>query len=258
MSSRPRRSSPATGFPCRGARWSRHGDRSPAGGAELGRCVVKAQAHAADGGRRVSSSSPTRRRKPSPRPRDARPDLQGLPHQAGCSVEEALDIAAEYYLAITVDRAPQVADHDLQREGRRRHRRGRRVHDPEPSRSLEIDAGLRPVGLRATRPRRAGRSGRQDAAIRGRHRQEAVRVFVSSDASLAEINPLVVTGEGTVIAADAKFDVDDNALFRQQELAGFREEAEEDPIEAEAHRRGRHLRAPGRRHRASSATAPGW
>src|SRR5205085_8811621 len=58
------------------------------------------------------------------------------------------------------------------------------------------------------------------------------------DASLVEINPLVVTGSGTVIAADAKFDVDDNALYRQTKLAEYREESEEDPIEAEAHRRG--------------------
>jgi succinyl-CoA synthetase beta subunit len=58
------------------------------------------------------------------------------------------------------------------------------------------------------------------------------------DASLVEINPLVVTGSSTVIAADAKFDVDDNALFRHKELAEFRELSEEDLIEAGAHRRG--------------------
>src|SRR5581483_2313009 len=50
--------------------------------------------------------------------------------------------------------------------------------------------------------------------------------------------PLVVTGTGEVIAADAKFDVDDNALYRQKDLVQYREETEEDPIEAEAHRRG--------------------
>src|SRR5204863_4775173 len=63
-------------------------------------------------------------------------------------------------------------------------------------------------------------------------------VMLASDASLVEINPLVVTGDGQVIASDGKFDVDDNALYRQKELSQLREESEEDPIEAEAHRRG--------------------
>src|SRR5439155_11984468 len=62
--------------------------------------------------------------------------------------------------------------------------------------------------------------------------------MAQTDASLVEVNPLVVTGDGKVVAADAKFDVDDNALFRQSALAQYREEAEEGPIEAEAHRRG--------------------
>ena len=68
--------------------------------------------------------------------------------------------------------------------------------------------------------------------------KQVYQTMLDTDASLVEINPLVVTGAGTVIAADAKFDVDDNALFRQKALAEFREESEEDPIEAEAHRRG--------------------
>jgi len=72
------------------------------------------------------------------------------------------------------------------------------------------------------------------------------RAFVETDASLAEINPLMVTADGTVLAADAKFEVDDNALFRHEDLLVFKEEAEEDPIEAEAHRRGvTYVRLPG-------------
>lgn len=60
--------------------------------------------------------------------------------------------------------------------------------------------------------------------------------FVGSDASLAEINPLAVTDDGRVLAADAKFDIDESAMFRHPELAGYAEESEDDPIEAEAHR----------------------
>jgi succinyl-CoA synthetase beta subunit len=71
-------------------------------------------------------------------------------------------------------------------------------------------------------------------------------VFVRNDASLAEINPLMVLKDGKVIAADAKFDVDDNALFRHEDLLVYKEESEEDPIEAEAHRRGlTYVRLPG-------------
>ena len=58
--------------------------------------------------------------------------------------------------------------------------------------------------------------------------------YEASDASLAEINPLLVTPSGTVLAVDAKMDLDDNALFRHADLAEMRDEAEEDPLEAEA------------------------
>jgi succinyl-CoA synthetase beta subunit len=62
--------------------------------------------------------------------------------------------------------------------------------------------------------------------------------YMEADASLAEINPLAVTEDGRLLAADAKFSIDDNALFRHPEFSVFKEESEEDPIEAEAHRRG--------------------
>ncbi len=61
--------------------------------------------------------------------------------------------------------------------------------------------------------------------------------FVACDASLLEINPLAVTDTGRVLAADAKVDIDESALFRHPELAGYAEESEDDPIEAEAHKK---------------------
>ena len=64
------------------------------------------------------------------------------------------------------------------------------------------------------------------------------RAYYESDASLAEINPLAVTDDGRLLAADAKFQIDDNALFRHPEFSAYKEESEEDEIEAEAHRRG--------------------
>ncbi|CCW34477.1 succinyl-CoA synthetase (ADP-forming) beta subunit [Chthonomonas calidirosea] len=63
-----------------------------------------------------------------------------------------------------------------------------------------------------------------------------LNAFVGVDASLAEINPLAVTEDGRVLAADAKIEIDDSALFRHPDLAAFAEESEEDPLEAQAHR----------------------
>jgi succinyl-CoA synthetase beta subunit len=60
------------------------------------------------------------------------------------------------------------------------------------------------------------------------------RAFTELDAALVEINPLVVTGEGKLLALDAKMGFDDNALFRHPQIAALRDEDEEDPIEVEA------------------------
>jgi succinyl-CoA synthetase beta subunit len=64
------------------------------------------------------------------------------------------------------------------------------------------------------------------------------QVFIDSDASLAEINPLVVTGQGRLLAVDGKIVLDDNALFRHSELAELRDVQEEAPAEREARRAG--------------------
>src|SRR3546814_10221002 len=65
--------------------------------------------------------------------------------------------------------------------------------------------------------------------------------FVELDASLMEINPLVVTGAGDIMALDAKMNFDDNALFRHPDIAELRDEAEEDPAELEADRKSTSL-----------------
>jgi succinyl-CoA synthetase beta subunit len=62
--------------------------------------------------------------------------------------------------------------------------------------------------------------------------------FAAKDASLAEINPLVVTADGRVLALDAKFNIDDNALFRHKEIAELRDIDEEDPLEVQAKAHG--------------------
>src|SRR5204863_456837 len=60
------------------------------------------------------------------------------------------------------------------------------------------------------------------------------KCFDATDASLAEINPLIVTGDNRVVALDAKFNFDDNALFRHPEIQALRDLDEEDPLEIEA------------------------
>ena len=62
------------------------------------------------------------------------------------------------------------------------------------------------------------------------------RCYLDMDAQLAEINPLVRTTDGEFLAIDAKIDFDDNALFRHKDLHAFKEESEDDELEAEAHR----------------------
>jgi len=62
------------------------------------------------------------------------------------------------------------------------------------------------------------------------------RLFQAKDCSLAEINPLVITGDGRVLALDAKLNFDDDALFRHADVAALRDPAQEDPLEVEAHK----------------------
>ena len=68
--------------------------------------------------------------------------------------------------------------------------------------------------------------------------ENLVTAFDKTDASLLEINPLVLTGKGDLIALDAKMTLDDNGLFRHPELEGLRDESEEEPAELEAHKCG--------------------
>jgi succinyl-CoA synthetase beta subunit len=71
------------------------------------------------------------------------------------------------------------------------------------------------------------------AALRG-----LARVFVDSDASLVEVNPLVTTGDGRVVCLDGKVSLDENALFRHKDLAGLRDLGEEEPTEVKAREAG--------------------
>jgi succinyl-CoA synthetase beta subunit len=213
--------------------------------ADLGTSVVKAQAHA--GGRGKAGFIKLARS-----PDEAKTLAAGMLGQSfkgfvisRLLIEEAVNIAAEYYLAITVARETKSPVMICSAKGGVDIEEVAETH-PEAIVTEPIDVAYGPFDYQLRDlAERAGldpKAERQFVDIA----KKLYSVFVNSDASLAEINPLMVTVEGRVLAADAKFDVDDNALFRHAELLGLQEEAEEDPIEAEAHRQGvTYVRLPG-------------
>jgi succinyl-CoA synthetase beta subunit len=108
--------------------------------------------------------------------------------------------------------------------------------DPDAIARLPVD----PIeGLRDYQLRQVCYDAKLDQAVINKavvFLRQLYNAYVASDGSLAEINPLAVTDDGRVLAADAKFQIDDSALFRHPEFAAFAEEDEDDPIEAEAHK----------------------
>ncbi len=152
-------------------------------------------------------------------------------------VDEAADIATEIYLGIVIDRAKRRSVIMASAEG------GVEIEEvarttPERIVTLAIDPflGLQPYQGREL----AFGIGLSKELVRdfARIARGLYNAFVESDASLAEINPLVVTGEGKLLAVDGKMLLDDNALFRHFELAEMRDAEEETPEEQEARRYG--------------------
>jgi len=148
-------------------------------------------------------------------------------------VEEGLDIKRELYLSILVDRAVAAPVIMASQAG------GMEIEEvahKDPGAILRETitpaAGLQPYHARKL-AFGLGLSGDAAAAM-GPFLQALYRAFVETDASLAEINPLVVTGEGKLIALDAKMTFDDNALYRHKDIAEMRDLDEEEPLEVEA------------------------
>jgi succinyl-CoA synthetase beta subunit len=148
-------------------------------------------------------------------------------------VEEGLDIAKEFYLGVTLDRESGRMTMMASTEG------GMEIEEVAASNPEKIlKASIDPaVGFQAYQ----GRELAFGLGLEG----PTVRKFVSfcsalaevvdnTDAALVEINPLVLTGAGDVIALDAKVEFDENALFRHQDLMEYRDPLEEDPREREA------------------------
>ena len=145
-------------------------------------------------------------------------------------VEEQSQVARELYLAIIVDGARGAPLIMASTEG------GQEIEavasrDPDAIARIAVNpaAGYGPY-IGRTLAARLGLAGEQAAAL-DRLAGNLCRAAVESDASLAEINPLAVTEDGRVLALDAKFTIDDNALFRHEELAALRDKDEEDRLE---------------------------
>jgi succinyl-CoA synthetase beta subunit len=148
-------------------------------------------------------------------------------------VEAGCDIARELYLSLLVDRVSGRVTLVASAEGGMEIENLAATH-PERILRVSVDPAAGICGFHARRLAYGlGLSGPQIAAL-GRFIPALYAAFTGLDCSTLEINPLVVTGAGAVVALDAKISFDDNALFRHPELAKLIDEAEEDPKELEA------------------------
>jgi succinyl-CoA synthetase beta subunit len=148
-------------------------------------------------------------------------------------VEAGCDIARELYLSLLVDRVSGRVTLVASAEGGMEIEKLAATH-PEKIARVGIDPAAGISGFHARRLAYClGLSGKQIAAF-GRFIPAMYAAFTGLDCTIIEINPLVVTGAGEVVALDAKVSFDDNALFRHPELAKLIDESEEDPKELEA------------------------
>ncbi|MHB8797954.1 MAG: ADP-forming succinate--CoA ligase subunit beta [Thermoanaerobaculia bacterium] len=205
-----------------------------------GKAVVKAQIHA--GGR--GKGGGVKLAKTPDEAFEAAQKIIGMQlvtHQTGPEgrkvkkvlVEEAADIAQELYLGITLDRAIGKPVLMASKFG------GMEIEEvahKDPTAILkepfDAIAGLQPFQARKVA---------YALGLTGETHKKAVpfllalaKAYVETDCSLAEINPLMITAEGDVVALDAKMNFDDNALFRHLDIKEYRDLDEEDPLEVEA------------------------
>jgi len=148
-------------------------------------------------------------------------------------IEEGCDIKKEYYLSMLVDRSTSSVSIIASTEGGMEIEE---VAEKEPEKIITVNVpGDKTLD-----------QGSLDRLVQGLEInseqsgdfcdqiQRIYTSFLSTDASLVEINPFVLTGEGNFLALDAKISIDDNALYKQKDIAEMRDETEEDPAEIEA------------------------
>ena len=213
--------------------------------------VVKAQIHAGGRGKGTFKNGfkgGVHVRKTPAEVREVAAKMLGqilVTHQTGPSgrkvnkvlVAESADISREIYFAVLLDRATAAPVIVASTEG------GVEIEavaakSPEKINREPIDplAGLQPFQTRKL----AKQLGFESSQLKSASKlfEGLYRTFVAYDCSMVEVNPLVVTTQGNVLALDAKFNFDDNALYRHPEIAAMRDVAEEDPREVEASKHG--------------------
>jgi succinyl-CoA synthetase beta subunit len=195
------------------------GGRGKAGGVKLARSIAEVEEHAKGmlGTRLVTHQS----------------GAEGLPIDH-VYVEAGSDIARELYLSLLVDRSAEKIAIMASAAG------GMDIEEVASSTPEKIfTVHVHPAaGLQGYQCRRLGFGLELDKAQQGELGKilaALVRLMHECDAGLVEINPLIVSGRGHLVALDAKVNVEDNALFRQQRLASMRDVAQEDERERRAH-----------------------
>lgn len=205
-----------------------------------GTCVVKAQIHA---GGRGKAGGVKLARNPEDAEQTAREILgkKLVTHQTGPEgrqvrrvlVEQGLNIERELYLAMVIDRAQSRVSVICSSEG------GVEIEEvAEKNPEKILKESIDPViGLAGFQCRRLAYALGVPGALVSKMvsvMQALYRAFDESDCSIAEINPLIITKEGQVMALDAKMNFDTNALFRHKDIVALRDLNEEDPREIEA------------------------
>src|ERR1700731_3563991 len=224
------------------------GSASPA---RTGDLVVKAQIHAGGRGKGTFKNGFKGGVHVVKSPKEAREVAEKMlgqtlvTHQTGAAgrvvhkvlVGESTEIAREIYFAVLLDRASAAPLIGASIEG------GFKIEtvaaeSPDKIIREAIDplAGLQPFQTRKLAKQLGFEQSQTKAAMK--LFDGLYRTFVGCDCSMVEINPLVVTKKGDVLALDAKFNFDDNALYRHPEIAAMRDIAEEDPREVEASKHG--------------------
>jgi len=205
-----------------------------------GKAVVKAQIHA--GGR--GKAGGVKLGKSLEEVRTYAEQILGMTlvtHQTGPEgkvvnrllIEELSDIQKEYYIGLVVDRATNRVVMMASEEG------GTEIeevaeHSPEKIIKEVIDPAVGLLAFQARRLAFAINIPKELVNQAVKFMTALYAAFVDNDCSIAEINPLVVTGDGKVIALDAKLNFDSNALFRHKDILELRDLEEEDPKEIEA------------------------
>jgi succinyl-CoA synthetase beta subunit len=148
-------------------------------------------------------------------------------------VEEGCDIAREFYVGMLLDRETSRLTMMASTEG------GMEIEEvaektPEKILKVAIDPATGMLPFHARQLAFGLKLGGKQVGAAVNFMLSMYRAFTELDCSIIEINPLVVSGSGDVIALDAKINFDDNALYRHKDIEAMRDESEEDPAELEA------------------------